>query len=138
MWRRYWGWISMAGKPSLTSKKYTAIKIMLNAQTPVSEISEYMEVSESVVYRVKNTQDFEEYQQSRRTAAIFATNKSAAADPQQVEHIHHHEQSVTIIANHYMAEELRKQTELLTIISNKLAFIVDELCGTGQKKEENA
>lgn len=126
----------MAGKPSLTAKKYTAIKIMLNAQTPVSEISEYMEVSESVVYRVKNTQDFEDYQQSRRTAAIFANNKGAAADPQQVEHIHHHEQSVTVIANHYMAEELRKQTELLNLISNKLAFIVDELCSTGKKEEQ--
>lgn len=126
----------MAAKPSLTAKKYNAIKIMLNAQTPVSEISEYMEVSDSVIYRVKNTQNFEEYQNNRRTAAIFANSKNAAADPQQVEHIHHHEQSVTIIANHYMAEELRKQSELLTIISNKLAFIVDELCGTGKKEEQ--
>lgn len=36
-------------------------------------------------------------------------------------------QSVTIVANHYMAEELRKQTELLKLISNKLAYIVEQL-----------
>jgi hypothetical protein len=53
----------------------------------------------------------------------------------QQEVIHKHEQSVTVIANHYMAEQLQKQTELLTLISNKLAFIVDELCGTTVKKE---
>ena len=38
--------------------------------------------------------------------------------------------TVTMIANHYMAEEMQKQTKLLTLISNKLAYIVDELCGT--------
>jgi len=129
----------MAKNP-LTQKKYSAIKIMLKAGTPVSEIVEYMEVSESVIYRVKNTEDYDEYQQSRRTAAIMAKGRENAAEqtPQQVEHIHHHEQSVTVIANHYMAEELRKQTELLTTISNKLAYIVDDLYGTSQKQEGKA
>ena len=38
-----------------------------------------------------------------------------------------HEQSVTIQATHYMMEELRRTNELLTLISNKLAFVVDQL-----------
>ena len=41
-----------------------------------------------------------------------------------------HEQSVKIVADEYMAAELKKQTALLELISRKLAFIVDELVGT--------
>ena len=47
-----------------------------------------------------------------------------------------HEQSVTIVANHYMAEEMKKQTELLELISRKLAFIVDELTGVKTYNEQ--
>jgi hypothetical protein len=49
--------------------------------------------------------------------------KPVEAPPQVVEH----RQSVTVIANHYMMEQLQEQTRLLTLISNKLAFIVEQL-----------
>ena len=40
-----------------------------------------------------------------------------------------HKYNVTIQATHYMEEQQKRTNELLTIISNKLAFIVDELTG---------
>ena len=41
-----------------------------------------------------------------------------------------HKQTITMVANHYMMEQLQKQTELLTLIGNKLAVIIDDLYGT--------
>ena len=42
---------------------------------------------------------------------------------------------IRLEATHYMMEEMKRTNELLTCISAKLAFIVDELCGVPQKKE---
>ena len=38
-----------------------------------------------------------------------------------------HRQTIVVQASHYMLEEQKKTNELLTLISNKLSFIVDEL-----------
>lgn len=46
-------------------------------------------------------------------------------------------QTVTVQATHYMESELKKCVELLTGISAKLAFVIDDLCGvkTGVDKD---
>lgn len=137
----------------MTEQKFRAIKILLNGGASIEEAATYMQVSVSTVRRCRENESWEEYLNSNyvRTNAYRAiaakeaekaaqqsapVNLSAQAEPQTVEHIHHHEQSVTVIANHYMAEQLQSQTKLLTLISNKLAFIVDELTGTGTEKKE--
>ena len=62
------------------------------------------------------------------------TNKEDKANKE--EKVIRHEQSVTIVANNYMAAEMKKQTELLELISRKLAFIVDELTGVKTYNEK--
>lgn len=57
-------------------------------------------------------------------------NAVPASEPikeEPVTQVVEHRQSITLMANHYLMEEVKKQTQLLTIISNKLAFVVDEL-----------
>ena len=44
-------------------------------------------------------------------------------EPQVIEH----RQTVTLVANQYLMEEVKQQTELLKLISNKLAYIVEQL-----------
>ena len=129
----------------MTQNLFNCVKRLLKDGASAKEIAEYLDLSTSTIWRVRDSETLEEYDNNTkvRTAqarAIAAKGRENAAEqtPQQVEHIHHHEQSVTVIANHYMAEELRKQTELLTIISNKLAYIVDDLYGTPQKQEGKA
>ena len=114
----------MPTKP-LSRNKYAAIKIMINAGTPTKEICEYLEVSDSTVLRVRNSEDYDDYQNNRKTAAIMATAKKKSDD--QTESIVSHEHNVTIIANHYMAEELRKQTQALELISNKMTHVYEIL-----------
>jgi DeoR/GlpR family transcriptional regulator of sugar metabolism len=130
-----------------TPKKITigifkAIKRLQADGAKVKEVMEYFNVSEATARRCFNCETFDEYENETvvRSKQIKAAKAKEKNEPQpmpaQQEVIHKHEQSVTLIANHYMAEQLQKQSNLLTIISNKLAFIVDELCGTTVKKEE--
>lgn len=128
---------------TLTESMYKAIKILLNGGASVPEAAEYMKVSHTTVYYIRATENYEEYLQhkdeliARRKArnAAVAINVKKKEEEKKEPQVIEHRQSVTLVANHYMAEQLQKQTELLTLISNKLAFIVDELCGTGVKKE---
>ena len=124
----------------ITSGMFCAIKRLQADGATVKEIMNYFNISDSTVWRCFKVETFEEY--TNETSARAQSAKAIAAKkqndppqaPGQQEVIHKHEQSVTVIANHYMAEQLQKQTELLTLISNKLAFIVDELCGTTKKE----
>lgn len=131
----------MATPKKITIGMYNAVKRLQADGATVKEVMEYFNLSDSTVRRCFNAETFNEYE--NETAARARQLRASAAKkqndpvpvPMQQEVIHKHEQSVTVIANHYMAEQLQKQTELLTLISNKLAFIVDELCGTTMKKE---
>ena len=130
----------MATPKKITIGLYNAVKRLQADGATVKEVMEYFNLSDSTVRRCFNAETFSDYEnetaaRARQLRASAAKKQNEPAVPVQQEVIHKHEQSVTVIANHYMAEQLQKQTELLTLISNKLAFIVDELCGTTMKKE---
>jgi len=144
----------MAAGVKVTEKKFKAIKILLESGETYENIAESMGVSKRVVGVVRSSETFEEYRhkiylssptyRKKRDAALKAEQerkeREAAEkvneeqppapeekkpEPQVVEH----RQVVTVQATHYMMEEMKKTNELLTLISNKLAFIVDELTG---------
>ena len=130
----------MATPKKITTGIFAAINRLQADGATTKEVEEYFNLSNSTICRVFRSETYEEYidETAARASAMranFAKKNDQAQAPMQQEVIHKHEQSVTVIANHYMAEQLHKQTELLTLISNKLAFIVDELCGTTVKKE---
>ena len=130
----------MATPKKITIGLYNAVKRLQDDGATVKEVMEYFNLSDSTVRRCFNAETFSDYEnetaaRARQLRASAAKKQNEPAVPVHQEVIHKHEQSVTVIANHYMAEQLQKQTELLPLISNKLAFIVDELCGTAEKKE---
>lgn len=127
----------MANYNKLTESKYKAIKIMLKGGATVKEVEEYLQISNPTIYAVRKSENYEEYIQisaerhltSRQAAAIKSkTKEQPKEEPKEV--VKEVRQTVTIQATHYMMQELQKSNELLTLISKKLAFIVDELCGT--------
>jgi hypothetical protein len=137
----------MANWNKLTEGQFKAIKTLLRGGATQKEAAEYMQVSTNTAFWVDKAETFEEYQHMnaekhlahKRVAAIKAkeAEKTAAqatpaqtAAPQVVEY----RQNVTIQATHYMMQKLEETNSLLKLISNKLAFIVDELCGTGKKE----
>lgn len=114
----------MANYNKITQTKFDAVKMLQKGGASVKEISKYLDLSEGTVYYIRQAESLEEYQ------AIIESKRNPPkpqSEPPQVR------QTVTIQATHYMQEEMRKTNELLTLISNKLAYIVDELCGTAQK-----
>lgn len=84
-------------------------------------------INENTLGKVKKSNgDWDKYRELHSEMIRNATKPGRPPSVQVVEH----RQSIVVQANHYMMEELKKQTETLKLISNKLAFIVDELTGT--------
>ena len=128
----------MSTPKKITAGLFAAIKRLQADGAKQKEVEEYFNISSSTVSRVYRSDSFEEYldETAARASAIragYAKKDNPPPEPQEV--IHRHEQSGTIIANHYMAEQLAAQTKYLELISNKLAYIVEELAGVPAKKE---
>lgn len=116
---------------------------MLKGGASVREIMEYLQVSEPVVYGIKKVDTFEEYVNARtakaleqkQVAAIKAKEKEKAATEAKPEPKPEPAtetkiklpQTVIFQPTHYMMQEMQKTNELLTLISNKLSYIVDQL-----------
>lgn len=141
----------MAGKIKVTKGIFEAIKMLTKAGASIDECVEYMGVSHSTVSRVRAAENYEDFMQSRRLAAIAVKRERELKEQQEQQkkerekqqekpeekpveqpvqpapQVIEHRQTVTVQATHYMMEELKQQNELLKIISNKLAFIVEQL-----------
>ena len=150
--------------PVLKKTKYDAIRIMLQSGADLEEAAKTMDVSVSTAKAVKNTNSYEDclqqirgniclardaYWRKKKEKAAKAAEKAAAkADPKEMQTSAPQAPAtsegpketilptVTLVANHYLMEELRKQTELLRTISAKLAWLMEELSGKAAKEEQ--
>lgn len=137
----------MANQKKITQSKFNAVKTLLKGGASVREIMEYMELSDNTIYMIKAAETLAEYENmiaEKYLAAKKARTESAAAkvgtapakeETKPVEVVKQVQQTVTIQATHYMMQEMQETNKLLKTISAKLAFIVDELCGTTGTKE---
>lgn len=136
-------------KFQVTELKFKAIRILLDSGSTATEIAAYMGCGTTTVNRIRRCDTYEEYKQlmaavaagnrarnERKRAAVAAPVVPAvpvapvpAPAPEPPKQVVEYRQSVTVQATHYMEMELKRHTELLTAISNKLAFIVEELAG---------
>lgn len=130
----------MANWDKMTESKFRAVKLLLNGGASVKEAAEYMQMSTATVYIIKNAENIDEYNAIRtardskrkQAAAINAKKDEPKPAPETAPAPVKQVMNPTVIkveATHYMMQELQKTNELLTAISAKLAFIVDELCG---------
>lgn len=127
------------GTTPITLNIFKAVKILLNSGSTQKEVAAYMSISEASVQKINKAEDFDDYKRivnawqwaKKKAAQEKATEAPVTEAP--VTQVVEHRQSITIQATHFMMEEMKKTNELLTLISNKLGFIVDDLYGT--KKE---
>lgn len=109
----------------LNEENYNSIIFMMRGGAPDDVIMKSKGINANTLDRVKRSNgDYSTYKRLHGEEVLKPNARNAKKSGEQVVR---HEQSVTIIANHYMAEELKKQTELLTLISNKLAYIMENL-----------
>ena len=134
----------MATYNKMTETKFKAIKIILQGGATVAEAAEYMQVSEFTVYAVRNAETWVDYTNYVAAKALAAKQAAArkkattetaaatvdtapAAQLAKPEQVVEHKQTVVVQATWQMTQEMQKTNELLKLISNKLAYIVEQL-----------
>lgn len=131
----------------MTKSKFNAAKILFQSGAIIQEVADAIGISKGTAGIVKHSETFEEYQHKISVKSAAYRMKLSAqkekelqekqeaerleeerpAEPEKEQPVVEHRQTVVVQASHYMLEEQKKTNELLTAISNKLAFIVDEL-----------
>ena len=133
----------MAYTKKITKGVFDAVKILLQGGASVKEISKYLGISDSTIYVIRDSEKYEEYEQfvaekcaKRNAARAIKRREEKAAQPveqpdiKQEEHVKE-SKSPSAFASVYqvnrLIEEMTKQNEHLKNISNKLAYIVEQL-----------
>ena len=134
----------MAGKknaPSVTEQVFDTIKFMVKGGATINNCCAATGLCPATVSYIKRAKSYEEY---KRILTEINDKKKAKkkAEAQPKEDVKpetpapaHVEEKptqiidyrITLVANQYMAEQLKKQTELLELINNKLALIAEDL-----------
>ena len=122
----------------LTKERYECIKIMLGTKEPKYRIAELLNVSINTVYRVGTTNSYEEYEahtairkEKDRVREAEKKEKMVLTEPIKLPQ----KMPINSEDSYQIVRLIKEQKELLTLISNKLAFIVDELT-TPCKRDE--
>lgn len=122
----------------VTKGIFKAIKILLDSGESQTNCAEQFDLSRQTMRLINMSETYEEYkhnsivnstQYKKKMAAIKAKDNEAFERDEPTQQVANYKPTIQIQATHYMMEELRKQNELLAGISNKLAFIVEELTG---------
>lgn len=126
----------------VTQKIFDAVKILFDNGATYKEVAEFFNFSLSTANSIKVSETYEDYKhtsivRSGRVRAIKAKEKAKEEEKKQEEQRKQEEQKKsepkpdetrgTVQIPFYITQEIKKQNELLTQISNKLAFIVEQL-----------
>lgn len=117
----------------ITPKTFQAIKTLLAGGATWEECADYMGVSTSTVGRISKAETFQEYGNSVAAIAIRCNQKNMKTDATEQEAKQELDLKMPggTLSGAYqinrIVELLKAQGETLNLISNKLAFIVDEL-----------
>lgn len=112
----------------LTFQKYNAIRILLESGETVEVIADTFQCRKETVLIVKRCETYEQYKQECNVLKFQAKAKKRQEKMESnTGNAGMNIGQIKIEATHYMMEELRKNNELLTLISNKLTSIMEEL-----------
>jgi hypothetical protein len=127
----------MANWNKLTESKYNAIKTLLKGGASQQEAAEYMQVSGNTVWWINKSEDYKDYIQAQEIRLLQKKRKEAEPEKSVTDD---KQKGGTISANYQINriyELLKTQNETMKLISNKLAFIVDELCWVKTNAEQD-
>lgn len=121
----------------IKQQKYDAVKEMLNSSMTHKQIAEAVEMKEKTIQIIEKSKDKAECDAMLMEYTRRSQQKKTKPDRQGAKEVIC-ENRVILVANAYLAEELQKQTDLLTTISEKLAAIIDDLYGSEEEKTTKA
>ena len=124
----------MIKRTRITENIYNAVKLILRGGAKTKEAAEAMGISVNTVHRIGKANSYDEYVNmaymngSARYREQEKKEKEERQEKPQAEPLK--QQGGTLSAGYQMNriyELLKQQNEILTMLSNKVAFIVDEL-----------
>lgn len=118
----------------LTFQKYNAIRILLESGETIENIAATFGCKTETVKLVKRCDTYEQYKAEFNTVKFLGKQRRNETLQKQENRSGMNIGQIKIEATHYMMEELKTMNNTLTLISRKLAFIVDELTGVGKKE----
>lgn len=113
----------------ITEKTFNAVKIMIAGGATMEEISEYLKIGRSTVYRIKSADSWDEYKAILAAISIKSKGDGKKRKEAETPEVNPKQEakSSQVIVPWTMMQEVQKTNELLTLISKKLAFIVEQL-----------
>lgn len=111
----------------LTFQKFNAIKILINSGEDLETIAATFNCKIETVKLVKRCDTYDQYKQEFNSIKFIAKQKRKQEQQNKAEPPAMNIGQIKIEATHYMMEELKRNNELLTLISNKLTAIMEEL-----------
>ena len=130
-------------KAKVTEQVFNTVKLMTKGGATITQCCEATGTCPATVSIMRKANTYEEYKELmhknsggykkklKREAELkaleTALEESKTAPEEPVPQVVEHHETITLIANQYLAEELKKQTELLTLINNKLTLIAEDL-----------
>lgn len=133
----------MAGKIKVTKGVFDAVKLLLRSGATASEIKKYFDICGDVVSWIRQAETYEEYtnanyernqrrieKRQKAAIAIKAKEQQAEQPAQDVKQV------VQVQLPYILTQEIKRQNELLEAISNKLAYIVQDLYGGKANAEQ--
>ena len=115
----------------LSETKFKVIKMYQQSGASVAETAKSLEISESTVAAAYDSNSVDETQKKQMDYMRSNNpkhNQASEANRQPIQTV------VKIEATHYMMEELKQMNKHLELISNKMAFIVEELIPEERRK----
>ena len=116
-------------KRKVDAKKFRGAKILFNSGATIMEVAEYFDISTTTAQRIKTATDFEDYTHAVQMAALYAKKNDGQGKEKKEEPPK--PAIATPVQGSYqmnrLIEIIKEQNEILKIMSNKIAFIVDEL-----------
>ena len=118
-------------KRKIDIKAFKAVKTMLSGGATIEETSEFLDVSPATISRIRQSETYEEYRQI--IAAMWVKQK--AQEQQESKPTAEPAPAPVPVPmslnqgslNNRIYELLKEQNEMLKLISNKMAFIVEQL-----------
>ena len=121
----------MIKRTRITENIYNAVKLILRGGAKTKQAAEAMGISVNTVHRINKTESYQEYVNLAYMNGSAWYREQEKQDKKPEEKIEPLKQAGGQLSSGYQLnriyEALKEQNELLKLLSNKVAFIVDEL-----------
>lgn len=132
----------MEKKRKVTESTFRHAKLLLKAGETQKGVAEYLDLSRGTVGIIDRSETLDEYRNNIAALYSGSRGKTVKKEPEKEPEIKVEDLKLpggTMSGNYQLNrifEQLKAMNETMTLISNKLAFIVEDLYGTKDKKDE--